>query len=183
MKYIKLFEKHQTEADIHRLCDKYFIRDYKINPDMSIDVNGDVRMINRDLTELPLTFNNVYGNFNCYINKLTTLKGSPKYVGDAFKVYSNNLTSLEYSPETVEGGFYVSGNKLTTLIDIPKDIKGTISIYNNPLPEDIVSYKNPDDIKALIKYQDEYGIWNSDGSFNKGRYDIFQKDLKAGILE
>ena len=94
-------------SEIEEICRKYNIRNYTINEDGSIDVDGNVDLSNRNLTELPLTFGRVTSHFNCSYNKLTTLKGSPKYVGYNFYCDNNELTSLEYSPEEVKGDFYV----------------------------------------------------------------------------
>ena len=52
---------------------------------------------------------------------------------------------------------------------------------NNPLPLEIYDM-NKKDIKVLVKHQEEYGIWNNDGSFNEKRFNIFLDDYKAGIL-
>jgi hypothetical protein len=80
MKYIKLFESFgdfpNTIEDIDRICIKYFIKNYTINEDMSIDVDGDVRIDGEKLTKLPLKFNKVGGHFHCFDNQLTTLEGS-----------------------------------------------------------------------------------------------------------
>ena len=45
--------------NIDEICKKYGIRDYIINDDGSIDVNGSVDFRNYNLTELPLNFNKV----------------------------------------------------------------------------------------------------------------------------
>ena len=100
-------------ATIHDICEKYNIKNYTINPDGSIDVNGNVDLSYKKLTELPLTFNRVTGYFNCSNNKLTSLKGSPKWVGGYFYCYNNKLTSLEFSPEYVGGDFNCVFNDLT----------------------------------------------------------------------
>ena len=100
--------------DINEICDQYNITNYTINPDGSIDVNGDVYLWSRRLTELPLSFNKVTGFFHCSDNKLTTLKGCPRWVGGgSFTCYNNRLTSLEFSPDYVGGDFYCINNKLT----------------------------------------------------------------------
>ena len=98
---------------ISLICKKYNIKNYTINGDGSIDVNGDVWLYDKELTELPLTFNKVTGYFNCRHNKLTTLKGSPRWVGGIFACSRNQLTSLEFSPDYVGGDFYCKYNKLT----------------------------------------------------------------------
>jgi hypothetical protein len=98
---------------ISLICEKYNITNYTINPDGSIDVNGDVSFCRKGLIELPIRFNKVTGWFDCSHNRLTTLKGSPKWVGSDFDCYNNDLTSLEFSPEYVGGYFHCAGNKLT----------------------------------------------------------------------
>jgi hypothetical protein len=98
---------------ISLICEKYNITNYTINDDGSIDVNGNVNLSDKGLTELPLVFNRVTGWFNCDFNQLTTLKGSPRWVGSSFSCYNNDLTSLEFSPDYVSGGFSCEYNKLT----------------------------------------------------------------------
>ena len=76
-----------SEQEIHDICEEYNIKNYSINPDGSIDVNGDVIIVNKNLYKLPLKFNKVNGNFYCSYNKLTSLEGCPKYVGGNFYFY------------------------------------------------------------------------------------------------
>jgi len=112
MKYLKLFENFD---DIHTICEEYGIKNYTINGDGSIDVDGSVYLCNYEgLTKLPLKFNNVSGHFNCGHNNLTTLEGGPKSVGGHFLCYNNKLTTLEGSPKSV-GSFWCYYNELTTL--------------------------------------------------------------------
>ena len=98
---------------ISLICKQYGIINYTVNDDESIDVNGDVDLSRYDLTELPLTFNRVTGNFKCGVNNLTTLKGSPRWVGGWFSCSNNQLTSLEFSPEYVGDDLFCSDNNLT----------------------------------------------------------------------
>ena len=58
---------------ISLICKQYNIENYTVNDDGSIDVNGDVFLDNKGLTELPLSFNKVTGYFSCSNNKLTSL--------------------------------------------------------------------------------------------------------------
>ena len=126
MKHIKLFESFigfpNTEEDINRICEKYDIKNYTINDDMSIDVDGDVNLANRGLGKLPLKFNRVRTNFNCNFNKLNTLEGAPKEVGGDFNCNINQLTTLEGSPFRVGGGFYCGDNQLTDLKFAPETV-------------------------------------------------------------
>jgi hypothetical protein len=98
---------------IHDICEKYGIENYTINPDGSIDVNGSVNLYNKGLSEFPLTFNRVTGGFYCGGNRLTSLKGSPRWIGGDFGCSGNKLTTLEFSPDYISGYFYCSRNDLT----------------------------------------------------------------------
>jgi hypothetical protein len=98
---------------ISSICKKYGIENYTINSDGSIDVDGNVNLWDKRLTELPLTFNKVNGYFDCSYNNLTTLKGCPRWVGSSFICSYNNLTSLEFSPDYVGSNFWCQYNKLT----------------------------------------------------------------------
>ena len=98
---------------ISLICEKYNIKNYTINPDGSIDVNGSVYLYDESLTELPLTFNKVTGYFDCSDNKLTSLKGCPRWIGDYFNCRNNYLPNLEFSPDYVGGWFSCEYNKLT----------------------------------------------------------------------
>ena len=97
---------------IHDICKQYNIKNYTINSDGSIDVNGYVWLTYEGLTELPLTFNRVSGYFICSHNQLTTLKGSPRWVGGYYNCNNNKLTSLEFSPDYVGGDFSCRYNDL-----------------------------------------------------------------------
>ena len=118
---------------IEEICKKYRIKNYTINDDGSIDVDGYVNINGFDLDELPLTFNKVTGNFDCSRNSLTSLEGSPKWVGGIFNCRNNKLTSLEGSPKSVGGGFDCDGNKLTDLKGAPRKIGGHFNCSNNYL--------------------------------------------------
>ena len=68
------------EQEIHTICEKYNITNYSINPDGSIDVEGDVNLSYRNLTKIPIKFNKVSGYFYCAFNKLTSLENFPKEI-------------------------------------------------------------------------------------------------------
>ena len=82
-----------SEQDIHKICDNLKIDNYTINPDGSIDVDGDVVML--IFNELPIKFNKVSGNFYCSYNNLSTLKNFPNEVGGETFLYGNPLKSLD----------------------------------------------------------------------------------------
>ncbi len=81
-----------SEEEIHKICDKLKIDNYTINPDGSIDIDGDVYIL---INEIPLRFNMVSGNFYCSYNNLSTLKNFPNEVGGETFLYGNPLKSLD----------------------------------------------------------------------------------------
>jgi len=142
MKHIKpykIFESASTNfpttrEEVIEVCEKYDIRKYTINDDLSIDVNGGVFLRNKKLEYLPLRFNYVSGSFNCsYNRKLRSLKGSPKTVGGHFYCHSNKLKTLEGCPQTVDGFFDCSHNELKTLEGSPQTVGGNFYCGDNEL--------------------------------------------------
>lgn len=155
-----------TEKGIHAICKKYNIINYTINTNMTIDVEGDVKLskINDTffdqsdsdiksimhfdddsddddafdifvptITQLPLRFNVVNGNFDCSNNMLTTLSGCPKEVLGSFTCEFNSLTSLEGGPRNVHGNYICQLNKLTTLFYVPQVVNGDFNCTENDL--------------------------------------------------
>jgi len=137
MKSYKQFIR-ESKRDIHSICDEYGINDYTINPDGSIDVDGNIILSydfeRGELTKIPLKFAKVIGDFECDRNQLTTLKGSPKSVGGNFECSGNKLTSLEYCPESVGGNFDCHSNQLTSLEGLP-EIGGYINCRRNQITD------------------------------------------------
>ena len=121
------------KAKIKYLCKKYDIKNYTINEDGTIDVDGNVNLNDKKLIELPLKFGKVGGNFYCYNNQLTSLEGSPEKVGDRFYCYNNQLTSLEGAPREVGGDFLCYDNQLTSLEGSPRSVGGDFYCYRNQL--------------------------------------------------
>ncbi len=104
-----------SEQEIHNICKKYNITNYTINSDGSIDVNGDVSLSYKGLSELPLKFGIVSGSFYCSNNNLTSLEGCPNEVNGEFSCSYNQLTSLEGLSKIIKGTLFCTNNKLTNL--------------------------------------------------------------------
>jgi hypothetical protein len=144
-------ESVDERSKIHQICKEYNIRNYTINDDLSIDANGGVDFIHMKSDKLPLNFKRVVGyfycdynltsligspqwvgrDFCCSDNKLTSLEYSPKWVGDEFNCNSNKITSLSGCPQWVGGEFHCSHNKLTSLEYLPKSIGSDIICFDN----------------------------------------------------
>ena len=78
MKIRELFEEQssflKTREEIEAWLQKMEIENYTINDDLSVDVNGIVRLSSTQLTSFPVQFRNVDGNFQCSGNQLTSLR-------------------------------------------------------------------------------------------------------------
>ena len=193
MIYLKRF--NESIESIDSICVRYSIENYTINRDGSIDVNGDVYLYDKNLTELPVMFNTVTGHFDCSYNNLTSLEGSPKEVGRDFECHNNNLTTLSGSPKQVGGDFYCSYNmlttlegspervgsyfncnynKLTTLKNITTDVEGDYYCFGNPLPKLILD--NLNHIKIIIKEAEDFNIWRNNGDLNERNF-LFMMDI------
>lgn len=129
MKYLKNFNESISHDEINSICQKYNIRDYIINDDGTVDVDGSVLLSSHELTKLPLRFRKVSGYFDCSYNKLTSLEGAPEYVGFYFDCSNNKLTTLEGAPEYVSG-FFCSHNRLISLEGAPKSVRDFYCSYN-----------------------------------------------------
>jgi len=119
--------------EIEVLCQKYDIRNYTINSDGTIDVDGSVYLSGLRLTKLPLKFREVTGYFSCGENNLTILEGAPKSVGGYFYCSNNKLTTLEGAPQSVDGHFLCYNNSLSTLEGAPQSVGGYFYCVHNKL--------------------------------------------------
>jgi hypothetical protein len=106
---------------------------YTLNKDNSIDVEGNVDLSYLSLTEMPVKFGKVTGNFYCDNNKLTSLEHAPITVSGDFRCSYNQLTTLEGSPTTVTGNFRCFDNKLTSLKGCPTTVSGDFDCFDNKL--------------------------------------------------
>ena len=147
----------------------------------------------------------VSGHFVCHSNNLTSLKGCPEYVGETFNCSHNKLVSLEGCPkkvniflcydnnlETFEGGpkyidsaFDCSDNLFKNLLPFRNIIvRGEIEVLGPFmkklfLPKEVVSsIEDGINVKDIIKWQDDYLIWNKDGSLNKENFQELLDNLK-----
>lgn len=121
--------REEIEDWLSRCSEVCGFREYKINDNLVVDVNGTVDLANADLEEIPLQFGIVTENFHCENNKIKSLKGAPHTVGLSFLCFNNELTTLENGPQTVGCGLYCSNNKLTNLTGAPKKIGGNGYLY------------------------------------------------------
>lgn len=149
---------------IENSLERFGIKNYVVNDDLSVDVDGDVNFYsnrNSKMYEIPFNFKNVSGNFIIMFCELKSLKGSPKYVGGRFKANDNKLSSLIGAPEEVGGDFDVRFNDLTSLEGMPLEIGGDCDLSRNYIKElNSMSYINGtltiDDSVDLSKFEGYY---------------------------
>ena len=121
------------------------------NSDGSYDVDGDLDFYNQGLDELPYKFNNVYGDFYCNHNFLTSLEGSPKYVKGGFWCGFNRLTTLKGGPKIVDGDFNCEYNlKLVNLEGAPEEVRGNFWCHNDMKNFTVDDIKKVCDVKGKI---------------------------------
>jgi len=93
--------------------------DYRIYDNLSVDVFCDVDMSQRGLTEIPIKFNLIAGNFDCSMNKLKNVINSPDTIFGYFDCSFNDIYSLIGGPTSVRDGYYCSDNLLENLYGFP----------------------------------------------------------------
>jgi len=182
MRNIKVYDSFRTEREIIDLCSKYRITDYQIRDDGSIDVGGDVNLWGKlgDIKQLPLTFNQVNGNFSCGSNKLTTLEGCPIKVGGYFSCSKNKLTSLEHSPKIVVNYFVCEGNKNITSLEGLENtyITGELGVWGC---ENLYSLKGfPKNVGGFYCSTPLYSIYNI--FIQEYDYDTIRKFNKFDVI-
>jgi hypothetical protein len=130
MKWIKTFE---SVSEIEKLCEYYGIKNWSINSEGLVDVNGNVYLKKWDLGKIPIKFGRVSGYFNCSSSRLKSLEGSPRWVGDYFECVGNDLETLNGGPVEVGGNFHCHTNKLSTLEGSPIRVGGNFRCEFNKL--------------------------------------------------
>ena len=106
--------------------EEHGIKNYTINTQGEIDINGDIKITYKNIKEFPyfIQFGTIKGNFDCKHNNLISLKGAPREVKGTFDCACNDLTSLEWAPAKVGGSFDCAHNYITSLEGAPDKIKG-----------------------------------------------------------
>ena len=121
-----------SEQEIHNICEKYTITDYSINPDGSIDVDGNVKLTYEGLGRIPIKFNKVNGYFECSYNKLTDLENFPNEISGSVYLTGNNLKNLKGFGK-VGGLIYLNGNPLESFEGYNGDINKVFCLNKKKL--------------------------------------------------
>jgi len=130
---IKGKDRKQLRYSIKKWLNEHNVKNYIINQDCEVDVNGEVCLYGMGLTEIPVKFNRVDGTFNCANNKLTTLEGCPNIINGYFNCGFNNLKSLKGCPRELNGDVFMGFNQLSSLKGCPSIINGFLNCSHNQL--------------------------------------------------
>ncbi len=122
----------QDKDAIALWLDKYEIKNYTINDDLTVTVNGPVALAGNSLTEIPVKFKETR-SIDVTNNKLTRLDWAPKFVAGDFDCWDNELETLEGGPTHVTDSFDCDANKLHDLVGAPVEVGGSFICSQNPL--------------------------------------------------
>ena len=144
---------------IPSLCATFKIRNWSINSEGLVDVDGDVdlsyELYNSGIKKIPFNFGKVTGNFICQRNDLKSLEGSPREVGGDFNCEMNILTNLKGAPQSVGGDFKCSSWSLLSLEGIGHVGGKIVMIYDPccPIYKPWINWSNRD---YLLSQMEEY---------------------------
>jgi len=96
-----------------------------------IEHDGNISVVDLNLTSLKGAPYSVKRSFDCSKNKLVSLKYAPQKVYGAFYCGGNILRSLKYCPSEIAGGFNCDNNQLTSLEYCPLDVGGYFAFSHN----------------------------------------------------
>ncbi len=116
--FLNIFNNHKQK--IKNTCEEYGIKNYIINDDLSIHVNGSVYLTDMGLTKLPLNFNKVSGDFWCNDNQLTSLEGAPLKISTLL-CENNIIYTFDNAPMYINGVFRCNGNPIFEIWNLFRD--------------------------------------------------------------
>jgi hypothetical protein len=122
----------QTKDEIKTWLDEMKVTNYTINNDLTVDVDGDVDLIAKKLTKIPVQFGIINGGFSIWNNKLISLKGCPNKVKGNFDCTHNQLKSLEHCPKEIGENFCFHANEISTFEFLPDSV-GTFTVYEDDI--------------------------------------------------
>jgi len=117
----KLFEHLNKIKEIEKWLDSMGVENYTINNDLTVDVNGDVKLYDKNLVEIPIQFGVVTGYFGIGGNiNLKSLVGSPSKCKRFYCHECTSLKSLEFAPEKCENFSCFGCKSLNVLVGSPE---------------------------------------------------------------
>jgi hypothetical protein len=169
---------NSKDVSPERLLEHFGIKNYTINDDGTVDVNGKVDLFKEGLTEIPIKFGVVRGDFDVRFNNLLSLKNSPRVVTGSFNCsYNYDLSSLKYGPKSVKN-YYCHDCDLKSIEGAPNEVTGEFNCSYN---ENLTSLKDGPKIVGIYKCN-SCGLKSSEGLPNKVT-EFFEADDQIGGYE
>jgi hypothetical protein len=155
--------------------------------DFDYDGDSDFDCYEQRLTSLRGSPNFVAGSFVCRNNYLTSLKGGPEEVVYNYDCSKNKLTSLEGAPKIIGGYFYCAFNSLTSLEGIHLKISridGYANFKKNPIKSHVLGLLLIDGLHKV--WFDNENLDEIINKYLKGSRDVFECQnelMDAGLDE
>lgn len=151
----------QTHKEVQVLLNKWKVKNYTINDDLTVDVIGDVdlndKIIDFGFKKIPIKFKNVTGHFMCTGNDLESLEGlSEGFTATYFHCNYNKLDSLISLPKNFKvEHFFCTKNELTSLEGLQKSTNsGVISfVYNRTVSQYTLELLGNDMFKEGLSWE------------------------------
>jgi len=119
-------------------CRDRGISDWDINESGEVDVTGSFYchgfqpLDNISKGYQGLRFGKIEGDFVASNIGITSLDGSPRWIGKEFIVSHNPIKDLNYSPDYIGGNFDFSNCEISSLVGI-KEVGKSLLCYGNPI--------------------------------------------------
>jgi hypothetical protein len=136
-----------NKREIEERLRKYNIRNYTINDDLTVDVDGDVYIVDFNICRLTIKFGKVTGYFH-YFSQAPSLYNCPYYVGDYADVFSTKLTSLEGCPKYIGGNFFINYDNTFKYTNVSSY---TELLFCNIIGRVYMTVKQPDAAYNILK--------------------------------
>ena len=144
------FDQEKEESKVTYSLKQLGIQEYNLtfsdkSDTILVDVYEDVDLSHKNLSDFPVKFRYIIGNFDCSDNKLTSLKNAPEWIRGDFDCSNNRLVSLGIESLYVEGNLYCFNNPLLASLATNSqmnNIEGVSSLHPNLSPSEFVETYN-----------------------------------------
>jgi hypothetical protein len=130
----KILAKRQDRTTVAEVVAALGVRSFYVNGDLSVDVDGDVKLPNIGIRKIPVKFRNVSGGFDCSSLMIQTLYNCAEKVGKTFNCSRNYIADLSLGPRSVGEDYLCRGNKqIMSLQGIVEEVPGTLDASSRAL--------------------------------------------------
>lgn len=161
-----------NQQEIEKWLDKYNIKNYTIQPDGVVDVNGDIDLNGFTEESILVQFGTVTGSFDLgQATAITSFKGAPRIVGEHCYCDTSTMSSLEGIPKSIGGDVSFFKTNIKSLSGIDKLV--------NQIDGMVYLDENTSHILGLLRIK---GIKSIDVDFGGKLDEIMNRHIKTGDL-